>query len=96
MSPLKDVQPFKFELKEFMQDEFCHINEIISMLSKGVFSPALVNSIVKSVLIYQYMQTHILKVLQQDFAPDLAEDFINKTKAAIKSVVEELQRTKLI
>lgn len=96
LSPLKDVQPFKFELKEFMQDEFCHINEIISMLSKGVFSPALVNSIVKSVLIYQYMQTHILKVLQQDFAPDLAEDFINKTKAAIKSVVEELQRTKLI
>lgn len=96
LSPLNSVSPFKFELKAFMDDEFCHINEIISMLSKGIFSPALVSSIVKSVLIYQYMQPHILKVLQQDFAPDLADDFINNTKVAIKSVVDELQRTKLI
>lgn len=96
MSPLNGVQPFKFELKEFMQDEFCHINDIISMLSKGIFSPALVSSIVKSVFIFQYMQSQILKVLQQDFAPGLAEDFIDRTKTAIKNTVEELQRTKLI
>ena len=90
------VQPFKFEIKDFMNEEFCNINNIISMLSKGVFSPALVSSIVKSVLIYQYMQADILNVLQKNFEPELAEAFIEKTKAAIKTVVEQLQRNKLI
>ena len=79
-----------------MQDEFCNINEIISMLSKGVFSTALVSSIVKSVFIYQYMQTEVLHVLQKDFDPALAQDFIDKTKNAIKKIVESLQKNKLI
>lgn len=96
IQPAAFVQPFKFEIKEFMEDEFRNINEIISMLSKGVFSPALVSSIVKSVFIYQYMQSDILTVLQKNFAPELAEDFINKTKSGIKTVVEQLQKNSLI
>lgn len=96
MASVATVQPFKFELQEFMQDEFCNINEIISMLSKGVFSTALVSSIVKSVFIYQYMQTEVLHVLQKDFDPALAQDFIDKTKNAIKKIVESLQKNKLI
>ena len=95
-SPISNVEPFKFELKEFIQDEFHHINDIIAMLSKGVFSPALVSSIVRSVFVYQYMQADVLKVLQRNFDSSLAEDFIDKTKAAIKAVVELLQKYKLI
>jgi len=90
------VQPFKFNVKEFMQDEFYHINNVISMISKGVFSTAMATSIVNSVLVYQYLQLEILNVLQKNFAPELAEDFIQKSKAAIKVIVETLQKTKLI
>lgn len=90
------IQPFKFEIKSFMDDEFCNINNIISLLSKGVFSPALVTAIVKSVFIYQYLQAEILEVLQKNFDPDLAESFVAKTKEAIKIVVEILQKNKLI
>ena len=66
------------------------------MLSKGVFSPALVNTIIKSVFIYQYMQRDILNVLQKNFPPEIAEKFISDTKNAIKIVVELLQKNKLI
>ena len=90
------VNPFKFEIKDFIQEEFCCINNIISILSKGVFSPALVSSIIKSVLIYQYMQAEILTVLQRNFDEELATSFIEKTKTAIKTVVEALQKHKLI
>lgn len=90
------AKPFIFELKEFMQEEFCSINNVISMLSKGVFSPALVSAIVKSVLIYQYMQADVLTVLQKNFDPELAQKFIDNTKIAIKAIVEQLQRNKLI
>lgn len=96
MTPVAFVQPFKFELKEFINEEFLNINNIISILSKGVFSPALVNAIVKSVFIYQYVQSDILNVLQKKFDSSLAEDFINKTKTAIKTVVELLQKNNLI
>lgn len=90
------VQPFKFELKPFIEEEFAHINDIITMISKGVFSPALVSSIVKSVFVYQYMQSDVLEVLQKNYAPELAEGFIQKTKNAIKTVVELLQKNKLV
>lgn len=90
------IQPFKFETKSFMDDEFCNINNIISLLSKGVFSPALVTAIVKSVFIYQYLQAEILEVLQKNFDPQLAETFVAKTKEAIKIIVEYLQKNKLI
>lgn len=95
-APILAAEPFRFELKDFMKDEFYHINSIIALLSKGVFSPALVSSIVRSVLIYQYMQADILNVLQRNFDPALAEDFVEKTKLAIKTVVELLQKYKLI
>ncbi len=95
-APLNSVEPIKFDLQEFMQDEFRHINSIISMLSKGTFSTALVNSIIKSVFIYQYLQLDVLNVLQKNFDSSLAEGFMDKTKLAIKSVVEELQKSKLI
>lgn len=96
MAPVAFVEPFKLEMKTFIDDEFRNINNIIAMLSKGVFSPALVSSIVKSTLVYQYMQAEILSVLQKNFEPELAEGFIEKTKMAIKVVVESLQRNKLI
>lgn len=96
MQPVAFVQPFKFEIKDFMQEEFCSINSIIAMLSKGVFSPALVSTIIKSVLVYQYLQSEILTVLQKNFDPELAQKFIESTKTAIKTIVEQLQRNKLI
>lgn len=96
LAPLAFVQPFKFELEEFVQKEFYNINQIITQLSKGVFSPALVNSIVNSAFVYQYMQAEVLEVLQSNFAPELAQGFIDKTKISIKKVVDLLQKTKLI
>ncbi len=96
MQPVAFVQPFKFNVQEFMQEEFAGINAIISMLSKGVFSPALITSIVKSVLIYQYMQAEVLQVLQRNFDPELAQKFIDNTKIAIKTIVEKLQKNRII
>lgn len=96
MSGTSFVPTLKLNVKEFTDDEFYHINNVISMLSQGVFSPALVTAIVKSVLVYQYIQSDILNVLQKNFAPELAEDFINKTKGAIKAVVDLLQKNKMV
>lgn len=90
------AEPFKFELAEFMQDEFFIINNVISLLSKDVFSSALVSSILKSVLLYQYLQTEILDILQKQLNPQYAEGFIDDTKAAIKTLVEILQKNRLI
>ena len=96
MSQVSFVAPFKFELQDFMQEEFFAINNIINLLSKEVFSPALVNSIVKSVFIYQFLQANILEILQKNFAPELADDFMGKTKYAIKRIVTLLQTNRLI
>jgi hypothetical protein len=72
------------------------INNVITILSKGSFSTALVSEIVKSVLIYQYMQADVLQVLQKNFDTELAQTFIDNTKSAIKAIVEQLQRNRLI
>lgn len=96
LAQLNTLSPFKIKLDEFMQEEFQNINNVIMMLSKEVFSPALVASIVKSVLIYQYMQTDILSILQKDFSPELADAFLNKTKSSIKVVIDILQKNKMI
>ncbi|MCQ2754391.1 MAG: DUF115 domain-containing protein [bacterium] len=93
---VENADPFKLQLKEFIQDEFANINNIISVLAKGVFSPELVATIVKSVFVYQYMQSEILTVLQKNFEQELADEFINNTKVAIKTVVDLLQKNKLI
>ncbi len=93
---LDNIMPFKLNVKECMQEEFANINNIITYLSKGVFSAALISSIVKSALVYQYMQADIVTALQRNLEPQMAEEFIEKTKLAIKSVVEILQRNKLI
>lgn len=90
------VAPFKLELHDFMQEEFFNINNIIALLSKDVFSPVLINAVVKSVFIYQYLQADVLNVLQKNFDPELAEKFIEKTKIAIKEVVSMLQKNSLI
>lgn len=90
------IPTFKIELKEFIEEEFCNINNIITTISKGIFSPALLAAIVKSAFIYQYMQSDVLEVLQKNYAPELAEPFIEKTKNAIKVVVELLQKNKLV
>lgn len=96
MSQIDYVEPFKFDLKQFLDDEFYQINNIISVLSKGGFSQTLVNSIVKSVLIYQYMQADVLEILQRNFDKELFETFIVNTKEAIKVIVSNLQKNKLI
>ena len=90
------VQPFVFNTKEFLQEEFKEINNIISLLSKNVFSAGLVSAIVKSVLVYQYLQAEVLEALQKQFAPELAEIFLARTKMSIKEIVDTLQNTKLI
>lgn len=95
-SQISFIPTFKFVLKTFIDEEFCNINNIITMLSKGVFSPALLSAIVKSAFIYQYIQSEVLDVLQKNYAPELAEPFIEKTKNAIKTVVEHLQKNKLV
>lgn len=96
LKPIDETSPFIFDLKDFMQEEFFHINNVITALSKGIFSSNLVSLVVKSVLLYEYMQTDILNVLQKNFAPELAESFIGNAKVAIKQIVEKLQANKLI
>lgn len=93
---LSESKPFKIETKDWTQEELFLINNIISLLSKGVFSPALISSIVKSSLVYEYMQADIIQVMQSKFDPNLAEEFIEKAKAAIKAIVEYLQKYRLI
>ena len=96
INSFENLQPFRFELKDFIQEEFYNINNIISMLSKGVFSLELVSSVIKSNFIYQYIQADVLNVLQKNFDPELAQNFVDNTKSAIKIVVEQLQKNKLI
>lgn len=93
---LGEVQRFKFKTEEWAREELHLINNVISVLSKGVFSPALVSSIVKSPLMYQYMQADILKVLQAKMESECPEKFIQKTKSAIKEIVDSLQKNRLI
>ena len=93
---LGEVKPFKIETKKWTQNELQLINEVISLLSKGEFSPALVSAISKSPLMYQYMQADILEVLQSKMAEELAEGFISKAKEGIKFIVEALQKNNLI
>ena len=59
-------------------------------------SPAVVTAVVKSSLMYQYMQADVLKALQSNLDDSCAEDFIAKTKNSIKSVIELLQQNNLI
>lgn len=93
---LGEVKPFKLEIENWAKEELMLINNVISILSKGIFSPALVSAIVKSPLMYQYMQADILKVLQSKFESENGEAFIEKAKLAIKDVVENLQKNRLI
>lgn len=96
MQPVNSTQVFKFELKDFIQDEFMQINSIISHLSKGHFTPSLINTIIKSAFVYQYMQSEILEILQKNLAPEKGDEFVAQTKASIKNIVEHLQYCKLI
>ena len=93
---LGEAKPFKLDIKDWTQDELLLINNIITYLSKGTFSPALVSSITKSQLMYQYMQADILQVLQSGMDDSLAEGFINRTKEGIKYIVDVLQKNQLI
>ncbi|MBR6126079.1 motility associated factor glycosyltransferase family protein [bacterium] len=93
---LGGVEPMKLQIKAWAATELNLINEVISLLSKEAFSPALVSSIVKSPLMYQFMQSDILKVLQAKMDSGLAEEFLSKTKASIKEVIDLLQKNKLI
>ena len=42
------------------------------------------------------MQADVLQVLQKNFDTELAQTFIDNTKSAIKAIVEQLQRNRLI
>lgn len=90
------IPEMNLDVKTFIEDEFCNINNVISLLSKEVFSPALVSAIVKSTLLYQCMQADIVNALQKNMDSQIAEEFIDKTKTAIRTVVEILQKNKLI
>lgn len=93
---LGEIKPFKLETEEWTKEELMLINNIITLLSKGGFSPALVSAIVKSPMMYQYMQADILKVLQAKMEPENADEFLQNAKAAIKDVIENLQKNRLI
>lgn len=92
IQPLNFVAPFKINVKEFADLEFFHINKIISILSKGTFSAALISAMMESVLIYQYMQADLLSIVQQKVDEEIANTFVDHTKTAIKTVVELLQK----
>ena len=93
---LGGCEPLKIQAKQWASSELNLINEVISLLSKNAFSPALVSTIVKSSLLYQFMQSDILKVLQARMDSSLAEEFLDKTKSSIKEVIDLLQKNKLI
>ena len=95
-SVLGETRPFKFEIKEWLQDELFLINNIINILSMNDFSLALVSAIVKSPLTYQYMQADVLNVIQSNFDPALGNDFLDKTKVAVRTIVDLLQKNRLI
>ncbi len=93
---LGEVQPFKFETKKWTENELLLINNIIDLLSQNTFSSALIAAVVKSPMMYQYMQADILQVLQTNMADEIAESFIAKTKEGIKFIVDSLQANGLI
>ena len=45
---------------------------------------------------YQYMQADILEILQNKMQIDNSDEFIQKTKIAIKDIINNLQNYKLI
>ncbi len=93
---LGEVQPFKIETAAWSSEELMLINNVISLLSRGTFSPALVSAIVKSPILYQYMQSEVLSVLQSRMNDGIADEFIGQTKNAIKEIVELLQNYRFI
>ena len=93
---LGEVQPFKFETKKWTENELSLLNDIIELLSQNTFSSALVAAIVKSPMMYQYMQVDILEVLQKNMADEIAESFITRTKEGVKFIVDSLQTNGLI
>ena len=62
----------------------------------GIVGVPLYIAIAKSPLMYQYMQSDILQVLQSKMAEELAEGFITRAKEGIKYIVETLQKNNLI
>ena len=93
---LGNTPEFKLEVKDWTQEELFLINNVISLLSNNSFSPALVSAIVKSPLLYQFMQSDILKVLQSRMDEGLAEEFLDNTKNSIKEIIDLLQKNRLI
>lgn len=93
---LGETRPFRFEIKDWAQNELFLINNIINILAKGDFSPILVSEIVKSPLTYQYMQADVLNVIQSNFDQALSNDFLDKTKVAVRTIVDLLQKNRLI
>ncbi len=93
---LGEVQPFKIQTKEWIEEELALINRVIELLSKGSFSPALISTIVKSSLMYQYLQAEVLKILQSPNEESLIDNFLSETKSAVKYVIETLQKNHLI
>lgn len=93
---LGGVSEFKLNTSEWGQNELFTINNIITMLSKEEFSPALVSSIVKSPIMYQYMQAEILRVLQAKMNMEQAEEFMQTAKKSIKEIIDLLQKGGII
>ncbi len=96
MNILNEVSELKIDMTNFIQQEFANINNVITILSKDIFSAELITAIVKSTLLYQYMQSDVLRVLQKNFDSELAEEFTNKAKTSIKTIVDLLQKNKII
>jgi hypothetical protein len=93
---LGDVKPFTLETSAWTKQELYLINNVIALLAEEAFSPALVSSIVKSPILYQYLQAEVLKALQSRMEDSMALEFIENAKAAIKDIVELLQINGLI
>ena len=93
---LGEVKPFKIDTAAWTQEELTLINEVIALLAKNTYSPALISSIAKSPLLYQHMQADILKVIQSKMNPVFAEEFLTQAKQSIKEIIDVLQKNRLI
>ncbi len=93
---LGELSPFKLETKDWAQEELFAINTVIENLSRGEFSQALLSSIVKAPILYQYMQADVLKILHSSINDELVSQFMDDTKTSVKNVVDLLQKNRMI
>lgn len=86
LSALENIKPLKINLDSFIQEELTKIQQLESTINSTGFSQALIPQLSSSVLLYQYLQKHIMELLQNNFEIDPNNNFIEKLKLAIAKI----------